>query len=73
VWGDAAVYVPLDSDDALAAALERLLGDDTLRGMYAMQAWARSREYTAERMARSYHALYSAALRNAAPAPVVLS
>ncbi len=73
VWGDAAVYVPADDDDAFAAAIQRLLGDASLRSTQAERARLRAQEYTPERMARAYHALYRATLPDAAPATLVIS
>lgn len=58
VWGDAAVFVDPDDDDALADALEELAKDDALRASLAAAAIERSRLYTAERMADEYAALY---------------
>lgn len=73
VWGDAAVYVPADDDDALAAAIQRLLGDGALRSAQGERARLRAQEYTPERMARAYHALYRSTLPDPAPATLVIS
>ena len=58
VWGDAAVYVDPGDDDAIAAALERLVADERLRHELATAAFRRARTYTASRMAASYVAAY---------------
>jgi glycosyltransferase involved in cell wall biosynthesis len=58
IWDDAAVYVDPASDDALAAALERLAGDPVLRARLAAAARARAARYTSERMAGDYETIY---------------
>jgi len=51
VWGDTAIYVDPDDDDALARALERYAEDDALRRDHADEAGARARMFTPRRMA----------------------
>ena len=58
VWGDAALYVDPDDDDALAAALTLVIEERTLREELAARALARARTYTPERMAAAYADLY---------------
>jgi len=58
-WRDAALFVAPDDDDALAAALERLIGDATLRAELAQRARRRALRYTPERAARAYLAAYA--------------
>ena len=58
VWGDAAVYVDPDDDDALAAALALLIEERALREDLAARALARARTYTPERMASAYADAY---------------
>ncbi len=54
VWGDAALFVPPDDQDALHAAISRLIADTALRSELATRALARAQTYTTERMASGY-------------------
>jgi glycogen(starch) synthase len=56
VWGDAALFV--DPDAGLEDALNELIEDEALRRHYAQLARRRAREYSPQRMAAAYHALY---------------
>jgi glycogen synthase len=58
VWGDAALFVPPDDDDALAAALRLLARTPELRRELAHRARRRSSRYTSEQMADGYLAAY---------------
>ena len=58
VWGRAALYVDPFGDDALAAALARVIEDAALRKHYAAAARERALEYSRERMAAAYSAVY---------------
>lgn len=58
VWGDAALLVPPDDRDALAAAVSRLIADDSLRSELAARALARAQTYTLDRMADGYLTAY---------------
>jgi glycosyltransferase involved in cell wall biosynthesis len=58
VWGDAAVYVDPFDDDALAATLERLIGDELLRRRLADAARRRASRYPRAGMAAAYADLY---------------
>src|SRR5205085_8005383 len=58
VWQDAALFVPPDDPDALAATVQSLVDDPTRRAMMAARARRRAASFTAYRMARSYFALY---------------
>lgn len=62
VWGDAAVYVPPDDDDAIAAALRLLARDDELRVEVGQRARRRAARYTPESMALAYLAVYERVL-----------
>jgi glycosyltransferase involved in cell wall biosynthesis len=59
VWGDAAVYVDPDDDDALAAALEGYARDEALRSEHAARALARASMFTPARMADGMAAVYA--------------
>jgi glycosyltransferase involved in cell wall biosynthesis len=58
VWGDAALFVPPDDPKALSVAVNSLICDARRRAEFATRARDRAAEYTAERMARGYLALY---------------
>ena len=58
VWGDAAVYVAPDDDEAVAAAIGLLARDEELRNEVAYRASRRALRYAPERMAASYLELY---------------
>jgi glycosyltransferase involved in cell wall biosynthesis len=69
VWGDAALYVPPDEDEAIAAALALLCGDDELRGELAARARSRAARYTPAAMADALLRVYAAARKpNQVPA-----
>lgn len=61
VWGDAAVFVPPDDDDALAGALSRLIDDRAARLRLAARGRERARGFTADRMARQTLEVYARA------------
>jgi glycosyltransferase involved in cell wall biosynthesis len=71
VWGDAAVYVDPDDDDALAAALDGFARDEEMRREHAARAATRAASFTPERMAEGTLAVYTRVLaeqrRSAAP------
>jgi glycosyltransferase involved in cell wall biosynthesis len=54
VWGDAALYVPPEDDDALERALRSLIDDRGRLDEYAARAERRARTYTAARMGAAY-------------------
>jgi glycogen(starch) synthase len=54
VWGETAMYVDPDDEDALASALRRLIHDRELRDECAARARARAAGYTPERMTKRY-------------------
>lgn len=58
VWADAAVYVPSDDAEALAAALEGYGSDEQLRYEHAERARTRASLFTPERMANGTVELY---------------
>ena len=58
VWGDAALYVDPQDDDALAAALLLLIDEPELRDDLAARARAHARTYTPKRMASAYADAY---------------
>ncbi len=62
VAGGAAVVVPTGDADALAGALERLLGDEGLRGERAAAGRARAGSFTWAASAAAHAAAYAAAL-----------
>jgi glycogen synthase len=63
VWGEAALYVPPEEPDALAAALRLLAHDEELRAELAVRARRRASTYTVERTAAGYQAVYERALQ----------
>jgi glycogen synthase len=68
VWGDAALFVDPDDDEALCGAVESLLRDDRRRRLLADRAIERARAHTPEQTARGYLDVYSrlrAPVRNA--------
>lgn len=71
VWGDAALFVPPEQPEALAAALQGLIQDLGWRARMAQRARARALRYTPERMARDYVALYARLRRMRAPVRLV--
>ena len=58
VWGEAAVFVPPDDDDALEAALRSLV-EQPRRRQYGERAHRRALGYSTERMARGYLDAYA--------------
>jgi glycosyltransferase involved in cell wall biosynthesis len=68
VWGDAAVFVPPDDDEALAAALRLVARDGELRRELAHRALRRAARYTPQAMAEGTVAVYRRALDRAAVA-----
>ena len=58
VWGDAALFVPPHDNGALAAALDKLIGDAALRVAMARRALERARWFTPERMVQGYLEAY---------------
>jgi glycosyltransferase involved in cell wall biosynthesis len=69
VWGDAAVFVPPDQPDVLAAVLQRLITDVSWREFMAQRA--RALRYTPERMVREYVTLYAHLIRMRTPVLLV--
>jgi glycogen synthase len=61
VWGDAALFVQPDDDEAIAAALTLLCADHGLRGELAVRARQRARRYTPAAMADALLRVYAAA------------
>ena len=59
VWGDAAVYVPPDDDEALLESLRELCTDEAARRDLARRAAERAERYTATAMAESMAAVYA--------------
>jgi len=59
VWGNAAIYVPPDDQEALQDALEDLISDDALGDKMSELAFQRAQEFTPERMAKGYLEAYS--------------
>ena len=52
------MFVPPDDRDAIASALNTLIGDPTLRTALTLKARKRALEFTAQRMAGGYLAAY---------------
>jgi glycosyltransferase involved in cell wall biosynthesis len=67
VWGDTAVYVDPDDDDALAAALDGYASDEEMRRDHAGRAAARAAMFTPERMAEGTIAVYARLLGDQRP------
>lgn len=63
VAGDAALTVDPTDLDAIAATLERLLNDETLRANLIVKGFARAGKFTWERSARQLHEIYTQLLR----------
>lgn len=59
VWGDAALYVPVDHDEAWVAVLNWLIASPARRRHLGAAARERARRYSAARMADRYLALYA--------------
>ncbi|MDB5173901.1 MAG: glycosyl transferase family 1 [Phycisphaerales bacterium] len=67
VWGDAAIFVAPDDDDALRRGLNYLARDPAARHEMATRAAARARRYAPELMASSYRAVYGGLIDQAEP------
>lgn len=63
VWGDAALFVAPHDATALADRLRQLIGNETRRAAFARRAQEQAQQFTAERMAERYLALYGALVR----------
>lgn len=59
-WDDAAVFVSPRRADLLEKELSRLIGDERLLRHYALKARKRALNFTVEKMASRYKALYAA-------------
>ncbi|PTL84330.1 glycosyltransferase family 4 protein [Vitiosangium sp. GDMCC 1.1324] len=59
VWDDAAVFVPPDDTDMLARALRRLVSEPVLCSRMSTLARTRALEFSPERMADAYLAVYA--------------
>jgi glycogen synthase len=57
-WDGAAIFVPPQDRVALAAAINRVIADVQERARLAAAAQRRARNFTSQRMARAYAALY---------------
>ena len=62
VWEDAAIFVPANDEQAIATAVDRLLGDDTYRAERGQAAERHARRYTVEALASGMEHAYTAAL-----------
>ncbi|MBW8811432.1 MAG: glycosyltransferase family 4 protein [Lysobacter sp.] len=58
VWGDAALYVDPQDEDALVAALERLASDRSLLERFGGRSRVRAAHYSPDRMGTAYLELY---------------
>jgi glycosyltransferase involved in cell wall biosynthesis len=59
VWDGAALFVPPEQPGVLAETLQRLIKNAADRERWAQHARMRALQYTPERMAREYVALYT--------------
>lgn len=60
IWGEAALFVPPDDDQALHAALDRLIREEPLRLRLAHRAQQRAQQFSTTHMAVNYLLLYEA-------------
>lgn len=67
LWDGAAVFVPPDDPERLVSALTGLVRNPVRQADLSLAARRRGMTYTAERMARAYHLLYSELLNVAVP------
>jgi glycosyltransferase involved in cell wall biosynthesis len=58
-WDGAAMFVDPDDSAALSNTIERVMKDEHLRSHLASAAMNRASQFTAAKMAREYHFLYS--------------
>ena len=58
VWNDAAMYVPPEDVDAIAATLSQLAADRDLRARMSARAFARAQRYSPAAMAAAYALAY---------------
>src|SRR4051794_3770328 len=58
LWAGAALFVPPDDPEALAATIDRVSGDEALCADLAAAAHARAQRHSAEQMAAGYAGLY---------------
>lgn len=65
VWGDAALFVDPDDDEALADALQTLLSDEPFREEMATRARCRAMEHRPGRTAAGYLAAYEQVISSA--------
>jgi glycogen synthase len=63
IWDGAALFVPLDDELALIAALQTLIDDRQLRESLAASGYERAMTFDAARMARGYLAAYTSQTR----------
>jgi glycogen synthase len=63
VWGEAALFVPPEDEDAVAAALNLLIRRPAIRREFAVRARERAARYTPEQMAATYLEAYAELLR----------
>lgn len=62
VWEAAAIFVPATDEQAIAAAIDRLLGDADLRAERGQAAERQARRYTVEALASAMDRAYATAL-----------
>ncbi len=62
VWADAALFVPVDDDEKLEAALNRLIEDPGLLAAMQVRSRAAARRFTPEKLAQGYVDAYKAAM-----------
>ncbi len=66
VWGEAALFVPAQDDQALAREVNRLIEDVSLRQEYGRRAFEKASTCTLTRMAAQYYQLYGDLTRSGA-------
>lgn len=66
-WTGAAVFVPADDPDGLAIQIRELISNTRHRTALGHAAYARACNFTPERMAHGYMAVYRELVRNPAP------
>ncbi len=65
IWGDAALFVPPDDEQALAGTVNHLLKHPALLNRQAVAAQAQAQHYSPDRMAAGYLSLYQQLAMNA--------
>ena len=64
IWGDAAVFVNPNDDEAWREAVEELMADNRKREQYGWRARQRALEFSPQRMAAAYLATYTELMKS---------